>query len=330
MKRTKSLLSLLPCVLLLAVACDQGEPDDPEALEDRVAVAAPAEAPASDDRTHRTGRGHGGAKKLIRLCEKLECTDEQLVRIAALTERLKPERDERLKGDVVAANQALAEAFRGDAFAVADLEAWRAAAKPVGEEGALAPVVVELHGILEADQRDVLAQKIERHGLPFAGGKGKHHRGRKHGRDDEAGAERAAHKAARLCVPLSCAPEQEQQIAAVLQARPERPEVPEAARLALAEAFRGASLSEAAVRAYLDAAAETRAQHQATKHAQIVAVHALLTPEQRATLADRVQQDGPRALGLGKGKSGKHGKGHGRGGKRRGPRGEADGTQQLG
>ena len=52
----------------------------------------------------------------------------------------------------------------------------------------------------------------------------------------------------------------------------------------------------------------------------IVAIHGVLTAEQRATLAERIGERGPRAL-MGKGgKHGKHGKRGGHG-KRRGKRG---------
>ncbi|MCX4240032.1 Spy/CpxP family protein refolding chaperone [Paraliomyxa miuraensis] len=347
MNRAKSLLSLLPCALLLAVACDQGQAPDPEVLEDRVAEAAPPADELAPREHGRHARGHhggghheGGGDKLMRLCDKLECTDDQRTRIEGLADRLAPNlRGERAKGDVDAANEALADAFAGDGLTAAALEAWRTTAwpEPGARADALAPAVVELHGILDPTQREALAEKIERHGLPFAGGRGNKWEGKRggkrgHDRDDEALADRAAHEAAKVCGPLSCSEQQQEELAAVLQERPEPAEVSQDARAALADAFRGDGLSDAAVRAYLDAAAEARVQEHAAMDAQVVAIHELLTAEQRGLVAERIREDGPRGLGLHAGRDGGKKK-HRRGGKKkhRRPHGDAErGGQQFG
>lgn len=320
---TPFLRFLLPAALLVA-ACDRDELENPEPLDDRAAEAAPSDDDDGPTReqAHQRGKGH----KLERLCEKLECTDDQRVRIEGLADRLWTERPEPA-GDVDAANRALAKAFGGDAFSTTDLQAFRTAVGPDVDEmdALLVEAVGELHGILDAEQRAQLAEKIERHGLPFAGGRGPRH-------DGPRGEDRAAELAQRLCGAITCTDEQAARIASLVQARPEPGQVPKADREALAGAFRGESLSDDAVNAYLDAAAKVRAGDRAAMEARVVELHGLLTPQQRATLAERIAEDGPRALGLlGKGPHGPHGKKHGRGGKkgRRGP-GSQDEAAQFG
>jgi Spy/CpxP family protein refolding chaperone len=157
----------------------------------------------------------------------------------------------------------------------------------------------------------------------MGGGRGKRHHG-------ERGEDHGAKLAGRLCETVACSEEQSAQIAALVQDLPEPGQVPEADREALARAFRGESLSDDAVTAYLDAAAKARAADRAVLESKVVELHGLLTPTQRAALAERVAEDGPRALGMpGKGRG--HGKKHDRGGKKgrrgSGPQGEA---QQFG
>lgn len=311
-RRTTLLRFLLPAALLVA-ACDRDELEELEPEGDRAAMAVAGDADDSPREHARRGKGHG----LDRLCAKLECTDEQRGRIEGLAQRLKAERPEPA-GDRDAANRALAQAFGGHAFSVGDLQAWHAAAGRDADasHAALAEAVGELHGLLDAEQRATLAEKIERRGLPFLGGGagGKHH-----GKGSEK-------RAARLCEAVACTGDQEARIAALLQAPPEAGQVPQAEREALARAFRGESLPEAAVTAYLDAAAKARAEQRAALDAKAVELHALLTPEQRAILVGRIAAKGPKALGLygGKGKGhrfegkGHHGKGHRFGGKKAG------------
>jgi Spy/CpxP family protein refolding chaperone len=268
-----------------------------------------------------------------RLCEKLACSDEQRVRIEGLAERMRAERPEPA-GDRDAANRALATAFAGQSLSTADLQAYRAAVEPDGDErdAMIVEAAVELHGILDASQRQTLADELERHGLPFVGGRGRggKHRGERADGGERSGDDRGAHRAERLCEGLACSAEQQTRLAELLQERPEQGEVPQADRQALALAFRGGALSEEAVGAYLDAAAKARADGHAAMDARLVEVHGVLTPAQRATLGERVAADGPRALGLhgGKGhhgKQGKGGKGKKGGGDRRhrAPQGEA-------
>jgi Spy/CpxP family protein refolding chaperone len=332
MKRPHLLLSLLlPSALLLA-ACDRGdELESPEPLDERAAVAAADGDADGPPRAHADHRGRGG-HKVDRLCEKLACSDEQRVRIEGLAERMRSERPEP-SGDRDAANRALATAFGGATLAAADLQAYRAAVEPdVDERDAIVvEAAVELHGILDAQQRQTLADKVERHGLPFVGGRGrggKHHGERVDG-DERSDDERGAHRAERLCEGIACTAEQQTRLAELLQERPGQGEVPEADRQALALAFRGDTLSEEAVGAYLDAASKARADGHAAMDARVVEVHGVLTQAQRATLAERIATDGPRALGLHGGKGGKdhHGKRGGKKGRRgkgpRGPQGEA-------
>ena len=320
-RRTTFLRFLLPAALLVA-ACDRGDELETPELDDRTAEAAPSaddDAPSREQAHHR-GKGH----KLDRLCEKLACSDEQRVRIEGLAERLWAERPEPT-GERDAANQALARAFAGDAFGAADLQAFHAAAGPDGDEldALLVEAVGELHGILDAQQRATLADKIERKGLPFIGGG----HGKRHGGEHDE--DRGARRAERLCEKLACAEDQQARIAELFQARPEAGQVPNSAdRDALARAFRGESLSDEAVTAYLDAAAKARAAERAAFEAQAVELHRLLTPAQRVTLSERIAEDGPRALGMsGKGHHGKGKKHHGGKTGRRGPGPQGEAAQ---
>lgn len=251
------------------------------------------------------------------------------MKIEGLADRLNAERPEPA-GDRNAANRALATAFAGDGFSAADLQAYHGATAPAADEldAMLVEAVGELHGILDATQRATLADKIEERGLPFLGGKGGKHHGKRGGDDHVAkGTER-------LCAAVACTEEQRVQITELVQAQPEGGQVPEADRAALAQAFRGESLSDEAVTAYLEAAAKARAADMAARDAQTVQLHGLLTPPQRATLAEQIGEHGPKALlgkGHGKGPRGDHGGKKHRGGKQgkrgEGPQGEA---QQFG
>jgi Spy/CpxP family protein refolding chaperone len=312
--RSPSLLPrlLLPAALLLA-ACDRGdEPETPEPADDRAAEAASSAVDGpSHARAHRRGKG----KKVDRLCETLACTDEQRARIDGLAERLWSKRSER-EGDREAARQALAEAFAGDGFSAADIQAFgRAGPATDGPDARLAEAVVELHGILDREQRAVLADKVQRRGLPFMGA-----RGSKHERTKGDG-ERGAKLAERLCQRVSCTETQATEIAALTAGLPEPGQVPSADREALANALRGSSLSEHDVHAYLDAAAKVRAADLAALEAKVVELHGLLTPAQRATVAERLAEDGPSGV-FGKGHHGKRGPGEKKQ-RRGGPQGQA-------
>jgi Spy/CpxP family protein refolding chaperone len=331
-KRPHLLLTLLlPSALLLA-ACDRGdELESPEPLDDRAAVVADGDADGPP-RAHADHRGRG-AHKVDRLCEKLACTDDQRVQIEGMAQRLRAERPEP-SGDRAAAKRALAQAFGGETLAAADLQAYRAAVEPdVDDRDAMiVEAALELHGILDVQQRATLAEKIEHKGLPFVGGRGHGHGGKKH--HDAAGGDRPSgdrpskedrgiRRAERLCEGLACSEEQKLQLAELLQERPAQSGVPKADREALAQAFGGETLAEAAVTAYLEAATQARAQADAAFDARVIALHGMLTPTQRAALLERIAAKGPRALGLGgggKGKHGHHGKGgkghHGKGGKK--------------
>src|SRR5690606_35969434 len=159
-KRVKSLLPVVPCLLLLTVACDRDE--ELETPEDEIEVrGAEAEDAAEGERVGHH-RGRDGSRKLARLCEMLACTQDQLARVEGLAERLVPPRGETRKEGAAAANRALADAFRGDALSTEALSAWRAAARPEPGERAetLVLAVIELHGILAPAQRETLAGTI--------------------------------------------------------------------------------------------------------------------------------------------------------------------------
>lgn len=313
-RRVTPLYGLLPAILLLAGACEREEAlEDPDTLDDRSAMAAPdqAEPGAPHEHAHHGGKG----KKIDRLCEALACTADQRVRIEGVAERLWSERPGP-KGDRRAANAALAQAFGDAGFSSDALRAYHAAVGPDEEEieALMAEAVVELHGVLTAEQRATLAEKIAERGLPLVGGHGP----KRGGEGPDEG--RGARLTERLCAAVTCTEAQAAEIGRLVQARPERSAVPQAEREALAAAFRGEALADEPVHAYLDAVAKARVQDREAMEASVVALHGVLTPEQRAALAAQVAEDGPRALGLG----GKHGKGrHGKGGKHgKGKRGE--------
>ncbi len=321
-KRPPFLSSILLPSALLLIACNRGE-----GLESPEVATEPAAEMSREGDQPPVAAHHRGGKKVERLCEKLECSAEQRVRIQSIAERLRGERP-KPRGDRSAANGALAEAFGGERFTRADVTAYREAVTPDldGLDAKIAAATVELHGLLEAKQREALALEITRSGLPLVRGSkhGPKRRGRHHderaGGEGHGGGDRGARVAARLCAEIACTEAQQARIAALMQPRPEPAEVAQTDRDALAEAFRSDALSEADVTAYLEALTKARAAQHERQATRVVELHGALTPEQRGKLAERVAVEGPRGFGLRvggehQGKKGGHGKKGGRGGK---------------
>jgi len=291
-------LSLLLPFSLTSIACDRDD-DDPEASE---------EARAGDQAAAPTGFGkHSPVDKL---CALVSCSDEQRAEIAALVPaKQKPERDH-AKRD--AANAALANAFKSDSFSAAALVDYRSATHDGDKRPRpTAQLIVGIHGVLEASQRDTLADVLESRGAGALFGKGGKHGDKKHDKD-KAGrgkkGDRSERFAADLCERIDCKDGQAAAIAAELaKAKPSRERNADA-DTAFAEAFRADKLDAGTVTTYLavlDAAHEREATQ---RDAAVVSIHGLLDAEQRSVLADEIAEHGMRALMPERRHHGGHGK----------------------
>jgi Spy/CpxP family protein refolding chaperone len=323
MKQTKVLF----IALTLCAACDNAEPATTAQPQD----VAEAEADPEDDaeidgfRDKRHAGKHWDKHEgdlADRLCDKLECTDDQHEKVVELFDGDRPHRERPASSG---ANKALADAFRGDAFSKADVEAYTTAVRPGGDRGAReAEKLQKLHAILTADQRERLAEKIEDHGF-LAGGHGKPHgRWGKHAdkdaRKDGSGAE---HRVERMCEPLSCSDAQKKELAAIVgkaKAGHGADEPTGEIRKALADAMRAETFDSAAVTKALSNGKAQHEEHEAARVDGMIAIHGVLDAKQRTMVADRIEEFGAGALLGGPGKRGRHGK-HDRGDKRGKPEG---------
>jgi Spy/CpxP family protein refolding chaperone len=336
------IIAALPLSLLL-LACDNSPADElGEAARiadtDASSVAGEAEP---GPHGHDGARHGGGADKLDRLCGLVACTDAQRQQLTELVAaNPKPERGD--KSAMKSANAALATAFRGDAFARGDIDAYQAAADAAhpSDPSHLIALATGAHAILTPEQRTQLGAMIEKRGLPFGGTRGHGREGRRgHGPDGEAGeagkTRGVARKVDRVCEALACTDAQKPRVQAALEklgdARPPA-ESHDAANAALGQAFASSGFGDADVEAYLTA---QRAGHVSKSEgiaALALELHAILDADQRGTIADRVEHHGLRAIAGGKDKRGRKGKGKRRRHPRR-PRGEAgsaDGERGLG
>jgi Spy/CpxP family protein refolding chaperone len=181
----------------------------------------------------------------------------------------------------------------------------------------------ELHAILTPEQRAQLADKIEAgHPMLFGHGKRGHH-GKGKGDHDKQGshgdgedqADRLAHAVDRFCEPITCTAEQKTQLTATFEGAHEarrdakaEHETDKPNLKPLADAFRAETLDESKLRAAL-AEGKLHRQDRKGDHAQqmgatIAEIHDILTPEQRAIVADKIEADGLHAV-MGKGHHGK-------------------------
>lgn len=296
-------VSILLTAAALAVACDTAEPTDTaqpseaQQIEDEGDADAPEELAAREHRGHHGKRMHGNPAE--HLCARLGCSDEQRTSIEALFERPKGERP-----DDSAAKKALADAFRSDKFSEADLEAFASAAH--GGRGGKAKHVetlAALHGILTPEQRAKMADEIAQRG---GFGKDRGPRGDKGGKfaDHDKSGKFVEHKVDKLCAAVECSDDQRKKIAAIVgQAKAERPEPQsDAHRQILADAMRSETFDAAAVQKQLEAEGGAAGGRHAARHESLVAIHDVLTPEQRNRVADRIEAEGPGALLGGHGK----------------------------
>jgi Spy/CpxP family protein refolding chaperone len=327
---------LFAASLLFTTACDPAE--DPTTER-----AAEIDSPA-DDEAHSGKHGKHGTFAAEQLCSELECSEAQTEQILQLFAGKHEGRDE---GDREARKAARAEghkllaaAFRAESFDVSVLE--RAKPDHEGDHGArMLEFATELHAILTPAQRAKLADQVAAGGPMFF--MGKHGKRGPHGKHGEHGdapdrvegprgdsAERVARQVERLCEKVTCTAEQQTQLTESFTSahevrrgsheQHEKPDFSAVSALLRADTLDAAKLSEVM--------AASKAEHHARKaeHAEafgeaVARVHAILTPEQRAIVADAIEADGLHALMGGKGgKHGKRGK-HGERGKH-GKRGE--------
>ncbi len=304
MKRTALFLAALALV-----ACET-ETADPSARAAELEIDADDDGEELDDaqegRHGKRHRAHDGAGTEI--CEAVACTDAQQEQVKAIFAR--PERGERgerpERPDMSAADAALAKAFASEDFGEADLRA-RAEQVPARAEDKShrLEAMSELHAVLTPEQRTAFAAKISA-GEVFAG-RGEGRRKHKGAEGDEHASRRIEH----FCEPLDCSDEQKAELTEIFAAKRESGPDGQARKDALAAAF-GADTFDA------DAVRDSSGHDPAAAGAMLVEIHAVLSPEQRAVLAERIAERGPR---LHMGKGGKHG----RKGKHRGRRGDCDG-----
>lgn len=321
---TKRILLCLP--LLMTLACDADE-DTTEARSGELQSEQAADDEPGD---HHGPKGH--AKMLDRLCDELECSDDQRTAIGELIAASKRDH-EGPDAEREAMNEALATAFRSDTFDASALP------QPSDDDHAarrteMATLIVGIHALLTAEQRDALATKVESsegplallgHGKPHGKhGKGK---GKKGDEGEQAGkqgegrefdpAEHAERKVEHLCELVTCSEDQQAKLETVVadamadMAPPAPPTVDEAAKAKLAAALRADSLTVAELEPLLDAMRPAKPDKHAQMGELLASIHAVLTAEQRGIVADELAEHGPRAL-MGKGPGGKGGKRHGK------------------
>ncbi len=314
--------------LLLTLACDSGD----ESVEARSADEPDAIATEHGDHD-REGHFDHGKKMVDHLCGEIECSDDQRESIAELLAANKPERGPEGEGREDF-QRALADAFRAETFDLAALP------KPDDQEAheahrtQMATTIVGLHDLLTAEQRELIAAKIEAGGPMGLLGHGPGMRGHGKRGEGERGQEGDAAKHAeleveRLCATLTCTEAQVEELGSIFTdamaelAPPEPAKVDDALETRFAAAFRADALALADVEALLDATRPAKPPRPAMDEL-LVSIHAVLTPEQRGLLADEIAERGPHAIFGGKGKhghEGEHGKRghkgkHGKHGKR--------------
>ncbi|MFO7561401.1 MAG: Spy/CpxP family protein refolding chaperone [Enhygromyxa sp.] len=324
-------------LMFTTTACDSAD----ETVEDRAADAPdanPDELGVKHGKHGKRGK-HGKHNPAEKLCSVVECSDAQAAQVSELFAKRHEGRDdgahEARKAARAEAHKQIAAAFRAERFDASVLER----VGPPEHDGAdheakMIGFATELHAILTPEQRAKLADKIEAKGPMFLGGHhGKGHHGKGfHGKKDfhgkkgdgEGKVDRLAHKVERFCEPISCTADQQTRLSAAFEGAHEARRDAKAAHAGdkpdfkpLADAFRAESLDEAKLRAVMGEGKvhmqERKLAHGDHMKATLAEIHEILTPEQRAIVADKIEAEGLHAL-MGKGK--RHGKkGHGKKGK---------------
>jgi Spy/CpxP family protein refolding chaperone len=332
-------VSLLSLPVLFVTACDPAEePTTERAAELESDVDA---AEHDGHHGHHGKKGDHGKFAAEKLCSELECSEAQVAQINELFAGKHEDRDhddregdrEARKAARAEAHKLLADAFRADVFDPAVLER----AKPEHEgdrEAHMIAFATELHAILTPAQRAKLADRVEDGGPMFFMGHGKRGHGDKgpHGKRGPDGerpegegphgdpAQRVAEHVEQLCERVTCTPEQQTQLTqsftAAHEARRasheprEKPDFSAVAALLRADTLDAAKLSETMAAGKAEHHAG-KAEHGKAFGETLAQVHAILTPEQRAIVADMIEADGLHALIGGKhGKRGKRGDHH--------------------
>lgn len=343
MKTTLHIAAIVACFGL--AACDDGPADDLgsdraadlEADADQESSPTAEAGPAKGLHGKRHRRGHG-PKKLMYMCDTVECTDAQKAQLTELMLEGKSERHRGHKEGRKAANEALATAYRGEALSQADIDAYETAVQPHGNprRDRLVKMATSVHAILTPEQRAKLADEVTAGKLPLFGGKHRHHAGKRGGKHEgKSPADRHARKAGKLCEAVACSDTQLSEIESAFGKLPAPTPPDQAAIDAFASAFRGDSLSTSDVETFADAMSAGHDANNDAMAALALQLHGILDADQRGTIADRIERRGLHAV-AGK-RGGKHGRKRGRHGKRRGrsgderPAGPADaGAQGLG
>lgn len=336
---TKSIAFVFTASLLfITTACD---PADEPTTERAAEIDADAEVEDPADGHHGGKRGDHAKFAVEKLCSELECSEAQATQIAQLLERKhdrrdkhedRPDRDAR-KAAREQANKLLADAFRAEVFDVSALDR----AKPERPDhdadhlDRMLTTVTELHAILTPEQRAKLADKLQADGPMFFIGKhgprmhgihGKHGDApHAEGHPDKDPSERVAEHVQHLCEKVTCTADQQAQLTQLFAAEHEARHADKQTReapdfSAVAELFRADTLDSAKLAETMAASkaehAQRKVEHEKAFGQHLAQVHAILTPEQRAIVADLIEDKGLHALIGGKhGKRDKHGK-HGK------------------
>lgn len=114
-------------------------------------------------------------------------------------------------------------------------------------------------------------------------------------------------KIERLCKRLECTPQQRDQLAEIARElrtdlRQGR-EAMKSAKAALADEYRKPTPDESNMKRQYAAMDRHRQAQRDRTHAALMSAHAVLTPEQRSKLANRIEKRGPKAVLGGKGKA---------------------------
>ena len=332
--------ALLACALLFTSACDSEELAPSE--DERAAELDLEFAPEGD---HEHGaRKHGKHARMnpaAHLCEKIACSEDQRGEIEALFETRRVAHESK-RGDKDARraahqekNAKLAAAFRAEEFDASVLAQLHGERDHGEHMQAMAEFAVELHALLTPEQREQFAEhapmlmhgKMGRHHGPRHGKMGRHHRGE--GKDKHEGMKRSheqrlAHHVERFCEPLACSEDQQTQLAAAFAGAHEaRKDAPKPDMSGFAAAFRADELEASTLVELMQAAKQEHGGERLEGMSSALSeVHAILTPEQRSTVADKIEAEGLHSLmGKKRGKHGKHGK-RGKHGKHGAPKAE--------
>lgn len=263
----------------------------------------------SERRRESTGkkvRKERADKMAAAVCDALECNDEQRTKVEELVtaHRVGGVRPRRGLGGEHEATKALADAFRKESLDASVFTEFRKAENEAREKSqtkrrdGTAEALVELHAMLSPEQRKKLAAMVVEDGLGFlrvprrAGPR--LDAARRTPPDPEQRAERMA---MRLCKQVSCSGDQTDTVAGILaKLSPDRGDDNPEANAALAIALEGESLDAAKVEAYYDARDGGRTSVEAANDSVWIELHGALDSEQRAALADQVEEHGVGAL----------------------------------